>query len=144
MNDWPHAPLHRFGDEEAVYFVTGATYLKKHHYRSTERIERLQARFFRLAEEYECHLQAWSIFSNHYHLVAGVRGTALHGMLTDLHREEGLACNAEDGARDRQGGYQVRERVLRFERSWLGRLGYTREKAVDPRLVSGGSRYRWG
>jgi hypothetical protein len=25
--DWPHAPLHRFGVGEAVFFVTGSTYL---------------------------------------------------------------------------------------------------------------------
>jgi hypothetical protein len=28
--DWPHAPLHRFSVGEAVFFVTGSTYLKQH------------------------------------------------------------------------------------------------------------------
>jgi putative transposase len=141
--DWPHAPFHRFGDEPALYFVTGATYLKQHFYRSRERLERLQTRFFALARQHDCRLQAWSIFSNHYHLVAAVEGSSLRHMLTALHREEGLACNREEGERGRRIWFQFRETQLTFERSWLARLKYTHHNAVHHGLVREATDYRW-
>jgi hypothetical protein len=64
--DWPHALLHRFSDAPAVYFVTAATYLKQHFYRSADRLDALEAHVFDLATQFRCWLQAWAIFSNHY------------------------------------------------------------------------------
>ena len=37
--DWPHAPLHRFVEGDAIYFVTAATYLKQHFYRTAKRLD---------------------------------------------------------------------------------------------------------
>src|SRR5260370_18202890 len=93
MVDWPHAPLHRFGGGDAFYFITASTYLKQHIYRTRERLDGLQSRLFALAQMHECLLQAWAIFSNHYHLVVSANGEQLRKMLTRLHTQEGLVSN---------------------------------------------------
>ena len=142
--DWPHAPLHRFVDGDAVYFVTGATYLKKHIIRTHQRLDGFQSRLFSLAREHECWLQAWSIFSNHYHVVASADGgEKVRTMLTRLHTEEGIEANEIDGTPGRQVWYQFRETELTYERSWLARLRYTHENAVHHRVVPDATLYRW-
>jgi putative transposase len=141
--DWPHAPLHRFVEGDATYFVTAATYLKQHFYRTAKRLDSLQSRVFALAREYECSLQAWSIFSNHYHLVVSANGGKVRDMLTRLHTVEGIDANEIDGTPGRQVWFQFRETELTFERSWLARLRYTHENAVHHRVVPDATLYRW-
>jgi putative transposase len=141
--DWPHAPLHRFVKEDAIYFVTAATYLKQHFYRTAKRLDGLQTRLFALAREHECSLQAWSIFSNHYHLVVSANGENVRRMLTRLHTEEGTDANELDRTPGRQVWFQFRETELTYERSWLARLRYTHENAVHHRVVPEATLYRW-
>jgi putative transposase len=141
--DWPHAPLHRFVDGDAIYFVTAATYLKKHIYRTAARLDGLQSRLFDLARTHECSLQAWSIFTNHYHLVVSADGEKLRGMLTRLHTLEGIDSNEIDGTPGRQVWYQFRETELTYERSWLARLRYTHQNPVHHRVVPDANLYRW-
>jgi len=135
--DWPHAPLHRFVDGDAIYFVTAATYLKQHFYRTAMRLDGLQSRLFGLAREHECSLQAWSIFSNHYHLVLSADGQKIREMLTRLHTVEGIDANAIDGTPGRRVWFQFRETELTFERSWLARLRYTHENPGAPSRRAG-------
>ncbi len=69
LRDWPHAPTHRLGDAGA-YIVTAGTYKKEHFFRTSERLAYLTQALLTLAEEYRWRLQAWAVFSNHYHFVA--------------------------------------------------------------------------
>lgn len=143
--DWPHAPLHRFSEAPAVYFVTAATYLKQHVYCSAERLDCLQQHVFDLTLEFGCWLQAWAIFSNHYHLVVTAErgGDWLRTMLSKLHKTEAIELNRLDGASGRKVWFQFRETELTFERSWLARLRYTHENAVHHGLVDDARKYRW-
>ncbi|HET7710379.1 MAG TPA: hypothetical protein VFL80_00465 [Thermoanaerobaculia bacterium] len=139
---WPHAPLHSF-TSNGIYFVTGATYLKQHFYRDCASLDRLQNCLFLLAEKHECALQAWSFFSNHYHLVADGDGKKLQRLLSELHSIEGHRCNERDGTPGRRVWYQFRETELTYERSWMARLRYTHENAVHHGLVAEATNYRW-
>jgi len=141
MSDWHHAPPHRFREGNSVYFVTGATEKKQHFYRRRDRLDALRTRLFALAEQHECRLQAWALFSNHYHLV--VSGSAVREMLTLLHTQEGFAANDIDQTPGRRVWYQFRDTELTFERSWLARLRYTHENAVHHGLVLDATQYRW-
>ena len=141
--DSPHAPLHRFNDA-GVYFVTGATLYKQHFYKAPAALDLLQELLFSLAKRFHCELQAWTLFSNHYHLVIiSDVGEALHEMLDRLHSEAGKAINALDGVRGRRIWYQYWDTQLPFEKSWLARLKYTHENPVKHRLVSDAKQYKW-
>src|SRR5262245_20012297 len=67
--DWPHAPLHRIS-EHRTYIVTAATFQKEHFFRGADRLTTLEAALLRVAVEANWHLEAWAVFSNHYHFVA--------------------------------------------------------------------------
>ena len=143
MNDWPHAPLHRFG-EGGVYFVTGATLHKQHFFETAGARDALQELLFEKAREHRAALQAWSLLSNHYHLVAAAdEGACIKAMLTRLHVESAIAVNRRDSARGRRVWYQFRDTQLTYERSWLARLKYTHENAVHHGLVAEATNYRW-
>ena len=69
MPDWPHAPMHCL-TEAGAYIVTAGTCRKLHHFRQAERLSFLQEQLLRLARAHDWQLQAWAVFSNHYHFVA--------------------------------------------------------------------------
>ena len=66
---WHHGPLHVL-IEGGVYIVTAGTHLKEHHFRTPQRLRLLHDRLHEVTEEYGWGLQAWAVFSNHYHFVA--------------------------------------------------------------------------
>ena len=68
MVGWPHSPVHRLA-EAGAYRVTCGTYMKQHHFQSSERLRLLCETLQRLATKYGWNLQAWAVFSNHYHWV---------------------------------------------------------------------------
>ena len=141
--DWPHAPLHRLG-HAGTYFVTGATLHKEHFYRTPASLDTLQQLLFALGEQFSCELQAWTLFSNHYHLVVRTEsGEAVHAMLARFHSDAAKALNAAEGVSGRRVWYQFWDTQLTFERSWLARLKYTHENAVKHGVVRDAKDYPW-
>ncbi len=53
-----------------TYFVTTATYLKAHHFREGNRLDVLPRGILKLCQDFGWQLEAWAVFSNHYHWVA--------------------------------------------------------------------------
>ena len=63
------APLHKI-QEHGTYIVTAGTWHKQHFFETSDRLDFVQQELIELAEKYGWHLEAWAIFSNHYHFVA--------------------------------------------------------------------------
>src|SRR5437762_699592 len=82
---WPHAPVHRLG-ECGTYMVTASTLYKAHHFRGAKRLEVLHRGLLTVARDYGWELEAWAVFSNHYHFVARspADATTLADMLSVL------------------------------------------------------------
>ena len=116
MSDWPHAPVHRFSDG-GIYFVTGATLYKQHFFRRPRSLDALQELLFETAREQAVSLQAWCLFSNHYHLVATAEeGACIKNLLTSLHVDSAKAMNRVEDRQGRRIWYQFRETQLTYER----------------------------
>jgi putative transposase len=141
---WPHAPPHRLG-ETGTYFVTGSTYQKAHHFRGKERITVLHRGLLKMASQYGWTLEAWAVFSNHYHFVARSPADAstLRPMLKTLHTRLAGWVNKLDGTPQRQVWFQFRETILTFEKSYLARLNYVHQNAVRHGLVVMANQYPW-
>jgi REP-associated tyrosine transposase len=94
MADWPHSPMHRL-TEAGAYMVTCGTYLKQNHFQSAERLSFLCDALLRLAAEHGWNLQAWAVFSNHYHFVglASPQSRPLPRLIKKLHSETAMAAN---------------------------------------------------
>jgi hypothetical protein len=65
---WPHAPLHQLSTR-GTYIVTAGTYQKAHHFRERKRLNVLHRGLLSVAQVFDWRLEAWAVFSNHYHFV---------------------------------------------------------------------------
>src|SRR5690242_14918468 len=72
QRDWPHAPPHRVS-ELGTYIVTAGTYHKQHFFRGADRLDHLEGELLAGAKAAGWQLEAWAVFSNHYHFVGHVR-----------------------------------------------------------------------
>jgi len=104
--NWPHAPLHRL-TEKGTYMVTAGTYRKDHFFSGDDRLKALDGGLLKYAAIYEWRLEAWAVFSNHYHFVAHSPDQAQDGarslsvFLADFHQHAASWINELDGCRGR-------------------------------------------
>jgi putative transposase len=144
---WPHAPVHRLA-ERGTYFVTAGTYLKAHHFRGGARLGVLHRGLLTVTAEAGWRLEAWAVFSNHYHFVAHSPDTAddatgLPRVLGRLHERLAKWVNRLDGTPGRQVWHNYRDTRLTYEKSYLARLNYTHQNAVRHGLVPVAGAYPW-
>lgn len=144
---WPHAPTHRLSDA-GTYFVTAGTYLKQHHFGSRKRLRFLHNQLLEKASKYNWRLEAWSVFSNHYHFVAHSperedSAKSLGTMLSELHTKTATFVNKLDEAQGRKVWHNFRETRLTYEQSCLARLNYTHQNAVKHGLTPVANQYPW-
>ena len=111
---WPHAPAHHFAFGD-TFFITGVTHHKQQLYQSAAALDELQVLLFAKAHQHECELQAWSLLTNHYHLIARGDGERVRRMVTRFHTEAAIALNRRDGVKGRQVWFQFWDKTLTFD-----------------------------
>ena len=86
--DWPHAPVHRL-DSDGIYMVTAATLHKDHLFADAGKLTLLEHGLLSLAKQYQWQLEAWAVFTNHYHFVARRKdeSASLKKLLKHLHAD---------------------------------------------------------
>jgi len=141
---WPHAPPH-WAFQPGTYFVTAGTFRRVRHFRDGSRLQYLTQLLLSTAEEFGWKLEAWAIFSNHYHFVAKSDGhsVVLSRWLKSLHGRSSVWLNREDGVSGRKVWHNFRETPLTFERSYYARLSYVHRNAVHHGLVARPEDYLW-
>ncbi|MGH7983728.1 MAG: transposase [Candidatus Udaeobacter sp.] len=144
---WPHAPTHQIS-ESGTYFVTAGTYLKAHYFGARERLDLLQRELLNTAREFSWELEAWAVFSNHYHFVArSPDGTeecgGLSRMLNVLHRRTAICVNQLDKTPGRKVWHNFWDTKLTYQKSYLARLNYVHQNAVRHGLVPVANQYPW-
>jgi putative transposase len=141
---WPHAPVHRLS-EHGTYIVTAATLDKQHAFRGEERLTLLEDELLELAKHYGVALEAWAVFSNHYHFVAHTSGVSnqLATLLSHLHTSTAREVNRRDATPGRDIWFNYWDTLLTFERSYLARLNYVHQNAVKHGLVQVAKDYPW-
>ena len=145
---WPHAPLHRLG-AGGTFIVTSGTYRKIHRFTDEKRLKGLHDGLLRYAKRYSWQLEAWAVFSNHYHFVghspveAEDGAESLARFLAEFHQKSASWVNGLDGMKGRTVWHNYRETRLTFRNSYLARLKYVHQNAVRHRLVKTATDYRW-
>lgn len=141
--EWPHAPPHRLSLSGA-YFVTASTYHKHHLFRGKSRLEVLHRGLLKVLKDSGWNLEAWAVFSNHYHFVANTQEPSnLSSVLKDFHSKLAIWANRLDRTPRRKVLYNFRETHLTFEESYFARLNYTHQNPVRHRLVTVARDYPW-
>ena len=144
---WPHAPVHQLSGR-GTYFVTASTYLKAHHCRGADRLRVLHRGLLTVAEKFDWKLEAWAVFSNHYHFVGhspanDANATSLGTMLKMLHVKTAEWLNKLDKKPGRKVWFNLWDTKLTHQRSYLARLNYVHKNAVKHGLVPVASQYPW-
>ena len=88
-------------------------------------------------------LEAWAVFSNHYHFVglAEENANSVQNVVRDLHSCTARWVNKLDGMQGRRVWYQFWDRCLTYERSYYARLNYVTQNAVHHGVVKVASQY---
>jgi len=144
---WPHAPTHQLA-ACGTYFVTGATYKKAHFFRHGKRLEVLHRGLLAVAGQFDWQLEAWAVFSNHYHFVAhspgdGPDASSLSAMLSVLHVKTAAWINKLDNQSGRKVWFNYWDTRLTHQRSYLARLSYVHQNAAKHGLVPLACQYPW-
>jgi putative transposase len=144
---WPHAPTHQLA-QQGTYFVTARTYKAAHYFSGASRLAVLHRGLLQLANDFGWKLEAWAVFSNHYHFVAHspimvADASSLPAMLSLLHEKTAKWVNRLDDMPQRKVWFNYRETRLTFQKSYLARLNYTHQNAVKHGLVAAAHLYPW-
>jgi putative transposase len=123
--------------------ITGATLCKNHFFNSRDKLFRLQDLLFETAVSFRWKLEAWSLFSNHYHVIgsAGEETRPSSRWIQRFHSLSAEMVNETDGRPGRQIWYQYWDRALTFEASYWPRLNYVANNPVKHGLVDLASDY---
>jgi putative transposase len=123
--------------------VTASTLHKQHFFRGNERLRLLHDALLEVTAAYEWSLQAWAVFSNHYHFIARSPddATTLKKMIQRLHSQTSRGVNRLDAVSGRQVWFQYWDTCLTFEKSYYARLNYVHNNAVKHGLTEAASRY---
>ena len=142
---WPHAPPH-FTSERGIYMVTASTYEKEKLFRNRHRLRFLHDTLLALSRQYDWELQAWAVFSNHYHFV-GVSPQSgannLSPFLKHLHANSARFLNQLDNTIGRKVWHNFWESRINYDSSHYARLHYVNANAVHHGLVHEASQYPW-
>jgi len=142
--DWPHAPVHRL-DSRAIYMVTAATLHKQHLFAGGQHLALLEDTLLSLAKRYSWQLEAWAVFSNHYHFVArnNEESAVLRKFLKHLHADTARELNRRDHKTGRTVWFNFWDTKLTYEKSYLARLNYVHQNPVKHGLVVVANQYQW-
>src|SRR5262249_32663321 len=127
------------------HMVTTGTWHKAHIFGDAQRLTFLESELLCLAAKYDWHLEAWAVFSNHYHFVGYTLSTPsrLREFITELHANTSREVNSLDNLAGRQVWHNYWDKQLTFEKSYLARLNYVHQNAVKHGLVQVAARYPW-
>ena len=131
--------------EKALLSLPPLTLHKQHHFRTAASLDNLQQELLAKADQYGWQLEAWAVFSNHYHFVGHALEDAksLSPMLSHLHNNVAVWVNERERKPERQVWHNFWETALTFEKSYLARLNYVHHNAVKHGLVAQANQYPW-
>jgi len=144
QKDWPRVPIHRLG-LNGVYMMTSATLNKHCLFDSPQKLTLLESELLSLAKQFGWHLEAWAVFSNHYHFIAqsDAASADLREMTHKLHSNTGRELNKIDGSTGRTVWYNFWDTKLTYQKSYLARLNYVHQNPVKHGLVPVANQYQW-
>ncbi|HEY4284557.1 MAG TPA: transposase, partial [Chthoniobacterales bacterium] len=121
---------------------------KTHFFRKRDHLDALHHDLLSVVDKFGWRLEAWAVFSNHYHFVAhsptnAENAASLSTMLTNLHRQTAIWINQNDGAVSRRVWHNYRDTNLSYQRSYLVRLNYVHQNPVRHGLVAVANQYPW-
>jgi len=126
--------------------ITAGTYLKQHFFEGDLRLGFIQDLLLDTIFKHGWQVQAWAVFPNHYHFIAGtsaLSAASLPVLIREAHSISARWVNQQDGTSGRKVWYNYMESHITKEASHLARLHYVHANAVHHKLVSVANQYPW-
>ena len=112
-----------------------------------QRLDVLHRGLLKVAHDFSWRLEAWAIFSNHYHFIAHSPSNSaadrLGQMLGVLHTRTAAWVNRLDKTPGRKVWHNFWDTRLTYQRSYFARLNYVHQNAVKHGLVPVANQYPW-
>ncbi|NUL83059.1 MAG: transposase [Armatimonadetes bacterium] len=140
---WPHQPPHVF-EPNRHYIVTGATYQKARLFRSADERNILLATLLGEAEAHEWRLEAWAVFSNHYHFVGiSPEKCDLTALIRSIHSKSAREINRIHSEPGCQVWWQYWDTIIGSDKALYARLHYVHANPVRHGYQKHPRMYRW-
>ena len=128
--------------------MTASTYLKARVFHDAPRLDLLHDALLAHAKKFGWQLEAWAVFSNHYHFIArpamdGMARADLGVMVKTLHEWTARKLNELDHTPGRQVWWNSWDTILDNPRSYMTRLNYVMQNPVKHGLVKLAKEYLW-
>jgi putative transposase len=141
--DWPKPPSHKL-KEKGTFIVTGETPRKQYLFDTPEKLDRFQEILFKLALQFQWQLEAWALFSNHYHvLISSKNPTNLDDFVDALHQETTETLNRIDSESKRKVWANYFINKVTMQATHYAFLNYVHYNPIKHRLVKDATTYRW-
>lgn len=136
----PSRKLH----EKGTYAVTGETTKKAHLLDKPEKLDLVQKILIDLTLEFKWELQAWSIFSNHYHiLISSKIPENLDRFIESFHNKTTEILNSFDSTEKRKVWAQYSVNRIVMQASHYAFLNFIHYNSIKHGLGPNAATYRW-
>jgi putative transposase len=117
--------------------VTASTLHKWRFFHDDDRLSLLQGILFDSLKRSGWQIQAWSVFSNHYHFIAKAPEgeSSLKEVIQRIHSLTAREVNRLDNASGRRIWFQYWDSCITYEKSYYPRLNYVHNNPVKHGMV---------
>jgi putative transposase len=125
--------------------ITGSTLHKVKWFNTPEKLDILHDTLLTVIEDYGWDPLAWSIFPNHYHLLAISPQTplAVKKLTGRVHSTTARLINKLDESQGRSIWFRSWDTRISYEKSVMARIAYVHRNAVKHGIVSDPEAYKW-
>ena len=135
---YDHAPPHLF-KATATYFITGATYEKRHTLRSDAAKEKTVEYMFKSFAHFGWKIEDWVLLNNHYHLMARAPEDAntLANVINNFHKFSGnwIKKHVPLNPVPEKIWHNYWDTCITYENSYFARINYIWFNPVKHKLV---------
>ena len=141
--EWPKTPARKL-HEKGTFAVTGETSKKAYLFNTAEKLDILQESMLKLALEYKWQLEAWSLFSNHYHILISSRTPDnLDAFIEAFHAQTAEQLNALDAVEKRKVWVQYSVNRIIMQASHNAFLNFIHHNCVKHGVAKDATTYPW-
>jgi putative transposase len=144
---YQHNPPHLFRPK-CKYFITGATYQKKHFLKLDFSKEKTVEYMFKSFEHFGWKIEDWVMLNNHYHVMADAPEDAstLPKVINNLHKFSALWIkkHATFDSEPEHIWYNYRDTCITYENSYFARLNYIWFNPVKHNYVQNPEEWKFG
>lgn len=141
--EWPATPSHKL-HEKGTFIVTGETLRKDYLFNTPEKLDGVQKILLKLAVQYNWQLEAWALFSNHYHfMVSSKQPENLDVFVQAFHAETAEMLSSFESKERKKVWSQYFVNKVVMQASHYAFLNFIHHNAVKHNLVKEAKDYCW-